>query len=141
MFANSGAVTYQWFLNGGVISGATNYYYFASQSGDYNVVCTDSNDCEVEAAIFDVVANTNELFFMPALSISPIPFITTIDLQFSRPQNSFALLSIYNSIGELIVQKQIHLENQSFNLSELQKGIYLVSIRSDNEIWNKKIVK
>lgn len=139
MFANSGAVTYQWFLNGGVISGATNYYYFASQSGDYNVVCTDSNDCEVEAVIFDVVANTIESFFKPAFTISPIPIINTIDLQFSRPQNSFALLSIYNSIGELIVQKQIHLENQSFNLSELHKGIYFLRIKSDKFVWTKKI--
>lgn len=37
--------------------GATDYFYVASEGGNYNVVATDaSNGCEVEAVIFDVVA-------------------------------------------------------------------------------------
>src|SRR5436190_2379312 len=56
LFANQGAVSYQWFENGVIIPGATNYYYVALESGNYNVVATDDNDCEVEAVIFDVIA-------------------------------------------------------------------------------------
>src|SRR4029079_19773361 len=47
---------YQWFYNSDSIQGATNSFYVASQSGDYNVVCTDANGCEVEAGIFNVLA-------------------------------------------------------------------------------------
>lgn len=54
LFANQGAASYQWYYDGLIISGATDYYYVATENGDYNVVATDSNGCEVEAVIFDV---------------------------------------------------------------------------------------
>jgi len=38
------------------VSGAIQFYYVAPISGDYNVVVTDTNGCEVEAALFNVVA-------------------------------------------------------------------------------------
>ena len=36
-----GQRTYQWYFNGNIISGATDYFYVAPVSGDYNVVATD----------------------------------------------------------------------------------------------------
>ena len=51
-----GATTYQWYFNGNIINGATDYFYIAPASGDYNVVATECNGCEVEAVIFDVIA-------------------------------------------------------------------------------------
>src|SRR6185295_8835805 len=57
LFANPGAVAYQWYFNGNLISGATQYFYIAPQSGNYNVVATDENGCEVEAVINNVIAS------------------------------------------------------------------------------------
>ena len=57
LFAYTGATSYQWYYNGVTISGATDYFYIAICGGNYNVVATDSNECEVEAAIFDVVGD------------------------------------------------------------------------------------
>lgn len=54
LFANQGAVSYQWYHNGVLISGATDYYYIATGSSNYNVVAVDIDGCQVEAAIFDV---------------------------------------------------------------------------------------
>src|SRR5205085_11288431 len=56
LIANQGAVSYQWYHGGNIIPGATNYFYVAQSSGNFNVVCTDLNGCEVEAVIFDVIA-------------------------------------------------------------------------------------
>ncbi len=56
LFAIAGAAIYQWYFNTNIISGATDYYYVAQASGNYNVVVTDGNGCEVEAAVFNVVA-------------------------------------------------------------------------------------
>src|SRR6185295_8944256 len=61
LFANQGSVSYQWYFSGALIPGATDYFYVATQSGDYNVVCTDGNGCEVEAVIFDVISKVQSL--------------------------------------------------------------------------------
>src|SRR6185369_199045 len=49
LIANAGAVSYQWYHNGLPVAGATNYFYIATEGGDYNIVATDANGCEVEA--------------------------------------------------------------------------------------------
>ena len=36
LFAIAGAGIYHWYLNGNIISGATDYFYVATSSGDYN---------------------------------------------------------------------------------------------------------
>ncbi|MCX6274621.1 MAG: hypothetical protein NTV09_05400 [Bacteroidetes bacterium] len=61
LFAVAGSASYQWYFNGNSINGATDYFYVAQASGDYNVVATDANGCEVEAAVFNVVALVNAI--------------------------------------------------------------------------------
>ena len=62
LFANQGAVSYQWYHNGVLISGATDYYYIATGSGNFNVVSVDIDGCQVEAAIFYVGAGITSSF-------------------------------------------------------------------------------
>ena len=50
LFANQGAVSYQWYHDGVIIPGATDYFYIASEGGDYNIVATDANNCEIGRA-------------------------------------------------------------------------------------------
>ena len=58
-----------------MIPDATDYFYLATQAGDYNVIVTDANGCEVEAVIFDVVASVKmddaflnfEIFYVEGL--------------------------------------------------------------------------
>ena len=61
LFAIAGSASYQWYFNGNIINGATEYFYVAQASGDYNVVATDANGCEVEAAIFNVIGEKMEI--------------------------------------------------------------------------------
>ena len=79
-------------------------------------------------------------FSQPVIKISPNPFSSNITLSFLFPQNSKALLKIYNIIGEAIVEKEIFLQDQLLDLSELQQGIYLLSVRMNNGFYTQKIV-
>jgi PKD repeat protein len=45
LFCSANANSYQWYLGGNAIPGATNSFYVASQSGNYMVEITDSNGC------------------------------------------------------------------------------------------------
>jgi len=73
--------------------------------------------------------------------LSPNPFDTELDFHFSTELNTTAHLVIFNSMGAVVLDKTMRLENQTFNLSTLPHGIYLVSINSDTETWSQKILK
>ena len=47
LLCNTTALTYQWYLNGSMISGATHQWYFPSQPGNYQVMATSSIGCSV----------------------------------------------------------------------------------------------
>jgi hypothetical protein len=81
LFAIAGSASYQWYFNGNIISGATDYFYVAPQSGDYNVVATDANGCEVEAAIFSVLASTQLAVGNWQLAIFPNPVADKLIIQ------------------------------------------------------------
>ena len=106
LIANSGAVSYQWYLNTTIINGATDYFYVAQGSGDYNVVATDSNGCEVEAVIFNVIAATSSSDFSYHISVYPNPVEGKLTINFPSGLAGNASIStslvIYNIDGERI---------------------------------------
>lgn len=50
VLTSSFGTTYQWFLNGDVLSGATNQSYEITESGLYTVVITDENGCSAQVS-------------------------------------------------------------------------------------------
>jgi len=83
----------------------------------------------------------NEINNSAHFSLFPNPFTSNLTLNFSTSLNSNADLRIFNSIGEMIREKEIMLEDQTLNLSTLPQGIYLVSVSTEKEIWTEKILK
>ncbi len=64
--ANTGSgLNYQWY-NGAAITGATNASYTATQTGNYNVVITNANNCSASAVVIPVTVNQN-----PVATITP----------------------------------------------------------------------
>lgn len=57
--------TYQWYLNGGVIAGATNATYLASATGNYTVIVTE-NSCSATSSAVAVTVNP-----IPVATITP----------------------------------------------------------------------
>jgi len=50
-------------------------------------------------------------------------------------------LQLIEIIGKTELQKQIHENNTSIDVSGLENGIYLVKVRSDNQILTGRFVK
>jgi len=139
LFANQGATSYQWYFNGNIIPGATDYFYVASQSGDYNVVATDENDCEVEAVINNVIAGLS-----PALSEGegvtafPNPVTETLDIR-GLKNNSADEIKIFNVFGEKVftaVNCKLPIANCKFT-----SGLYYIEITSDKKFYRAKFLK
>jgi PKD repeat protein len=143
LIANQGAGSYQWFYNGNLISGATDYYYIAAQSGNYNIVATDANGCEVEAVIFDVVAATGNLSDQPGFSIYPNPVKNILEIRFAQKLNSPARILILNMLGEDVLKHSVA-SNQSvvnLDISEFSSFFYYIVLENDGKISRSKFVK
>ena len=136
LFATQGFVSYQWYMNGFIINGATDYMYIASQSSDYNVVGTDINGCEVEAVIFsggwggacNCCTGVNDMALDNSFSIFPNPsngkFI--IKIVSSTGSTSF---NIINLLGEIIYSEMFDGRKEYEVDVNLEKGIYYVQVK------------
>ena len=135
LFANQGAVTYQWYYNGGIINGATDYYYVAPASGSYSVVCEDANGCEVEAVIFDVVASVMNIGndFMPA--IVPNPFTGEIKISVAGH------IRMFDSLGQKVFECELSSAGIPLDLSFMSKGVYFVQVETKGKTYQQKLVK
>jgi hypothetical protein len=67
LLTSTSATSYQWYLNGGLIGGATNQTYNATAGGDYTVVVTDANNCGT---------STSAIFTVTVTPTPPTPTIT-----------------------------------------------------------------
>jgi PKD repeat protein len=143
LFANQGAVSYQWYLDGSLIAGATDYFYVAMQVGNYNVVATDANGCEVEAVIFDVVAGLETLVNEHLTVVYPNPVTNKLTIHDSRFTIGAAVIRIYSMLGELAVQPQTlnFKPETNIEVSGLGAGIYWIELQSQEKIFRAKFVK
>jgi len=145
LFAIAGSASYQWYFNGNIINGATDYFYVAPASGDYNVVATDLNGCEVEAVVFNVVAEVDAIG-EEEIMIFPNPVEDKVIIQKSKVKRETAVeISVYNVIGE---KMEIGLSSAAENNSSLEidvhtwaAGLYYIEIRSTEKTFRSKFVK
>jgi len=141
LFANQGAVTYQWYQDGNLIPGATDYYYVATTGGNYNVVATDLNDCEVEAAIFDVVAGIGSVNApAPYINIYPNPVGDELFVKSNINQGTKVDVFIYNILGTEVmnVSSRNHFR---LDVSGLPSGVYYIQITAGTNSLRSKFVK
>jgi PKD repeat protein len=152
LIANAGAVSYQWYHNSNMIPGATEYFYIATEGGNYNVVATDVNGCEVEAVIFDVIASTTPLSFGEGSGVRPFPnpVSETLSITGLSMIEIPKKISIYNALGEFVLSVQLQTANRPDNLqeqsysvdvSEIANGIYWLNIETADQIRRFKFFK
>jgi PKD repeat protein len=135
LFANQGAVSYQWYFSGNIIPGATDYFYVASQSGNYNVVATDANDCEVEAVIFDVVAGIQSALTGNQFIVYPDP---ATDFIVVNPAMNDSYVHVLNVLGEEVLS---HLYQNTIDVSQLPSGVYWLEVIHHNKLYRTRFIK
>jgi len=140
LFANAGAVSYQWYHAGNIIPGATNYFYVATEGGDYNVVATDANGCEVEAAIFDVIAEIQSVDGSNMdLVIFPNPVTSYMEIE-NWNLNIEGTISIYNLLGEKVFTAADY-KLSMIDCRLLPPGMYWLEMSSGEKISWAKFIK
>jgi len=140
LLANPGAVTYQWYFNGNLINGATDYFYIAPQSGNYNVVATDENGCEVEAVINNVIATAPpNLPEREGLTAFPNPAQNKITLK--NLPSSGSEIEIVNLLGDALYKDRATNTIKEIDLSDFSAGVYIVKVSCDKSEKRIRFVK
>ncbi len=142
LFANQGAVSYQWYQTGVLIPGATDYFYVATSGGDFNVVATDANNCEVEAAIFDVVASVQSMSGnVQFTSINPNPVVDKLVIVSSEfGDKNEKDISIFNLLGEKIYSA-LHSRLMTVDCEHFPSGTYWLEISNNKKTFRTKFIK
>ena len=139
LFAIAGAASYQWYFNGTLINGATEYFYVAPQSGNYNVVATDANGCEVEAVINNVIAEIQLSFASSQLAVFPNPANDRITIH-NLPSGENTI-EIVNLLGEIVYKDLATNDFKEIDLADLTAGVYIIKVSCDKSEQRIRLVK
>ena len=145
--ANQGAISYQWYFNGMIIPGATNYLYVATQSGDFNVVATDQNGCEVEAVIFDVVATIPSAATDVLFSLAPNPAGSELMISYREVQPES--IRVFDMVGKQVLLQSMpsvvtggrQIQHIAIDVSRISGGLYWIEVNSGQGFFRQKFVK
>jgi predicted dienelactone hydrolase len=113
--------SYQWFLNGNAISGATSNTYNALQNGDYTVEVSFNTGCPTLSNIYsysDGTSGLSSLNYAP-INIRPNPTSGKISI------NEITEVQLYSIAGQFI--KNFGMTNE-IDITLLPKGIYFLKI-------------
>ena len=77
------------------------------------------------------------------LNIYPNPIVDLVNLKFNNNFEGIILIEIYDTLGRLsFTQNKFLSDNKlSFNVSDLERGIYILKVYSDNKSSVKRIIK
>jgi Zn-dependent metalloprotease len=140
----SGGTKYQWYLNGASVNGLTQTTITpASTGGVYTVrAVTDdgcaslaSNSVQVQAVVLGTELNET-------INVSIYPNPASDELRIELPSGVvFREATFYTSNGLKAMQSNKLSGNNSFNISQLAKGTYVVKIETSHGSAVKKIVR
>ncbi len=117
------------------ILGETNRFIIAAQPGDYAVIvkrgaCVDTSDC-VSISLTGIQEN-----HLNRISVFPNPANDYVELKTDKTIKSVNILDLK---GNLILSKNVN--NNRIEISNLSKGIYILEVKSNNEVSRVRIIK
>jgi len=138
LVAATGFASYQWILNGALISGANSSNYIPLANGNYSVTVTNEFGCEnsANAIVGNLSLNEQDL---EQISIFPNPSDGIFVLDFgTKVPHSFTIL---NTLGEIVFINAEVKNSETVNLSHLSSGLYYLTFQRKGTLHTEKLVK
>ena len=138
--ANQTGATYQWLDcdNGNaIITGETSVSFTATSNGNYAVEITTGSCIDTSVCVNIATVGINEAANNLGLSIYPNPNkgIFTLNIKAKN-----VVVEIMNTQGQIVLTKNNVNTNQQIDLSNNAKGIYFVTVTSNQAVTTQKVI-
>jgi hypothetical protein len=137
--ASSGAASYQWYVGSKLIQGATNLTFTPTQNGQYRVELKSAvpASCSIFSDPFNyTVTAIKEDQKFDNFSFFPNPVVNTIHVNFVKKFD----LEFYNLNGQKVLHKTNLQGENEIDMSNLNRGIYIMRINSEGKYAARKII-
>ncbi|MBT3208505.1 MAG: TIGR03790 family protein [Bacteroidetes bacterium] len=138
--------SYQWYFDGNLIPGATNYIFQPELTGNYSVAVTDEFGCwAISNPTNVIITNNNELLFS-TLNLYPNPFKDFLSIEYFISNIAEVSIEIYNIFGSKIKTYGFGKQDVGYHKfeiidkSEIPEGVYIVQLFVNNQMYRKKIL-
>ena len=148
LISTNNFVSYQWYLWGVAIQGATNTYYSPSQSGFYFLMITDSNNCNGQSNSFNFTVGIDEVNKNNLLKVSPNPFTESFTVSYP---SAIGIITVTDAVGKVIASYQLPVARGSqpttdhsplkIDMKGFAAGVYLIKYETVNQSETIKIIK
>ena len=136
--------TYQFFLNGVAIAGATSATYTVTQNGSYTVVTTNAAGCaSLPSAPFSVVLTATRAGLVGVeLTVFPNPTTGRLSVTMSG-SHSRARLAVYNALGQEMLAGTMAASaaTAELDLTTLATGVYVLKVTSTEGSVTRRVVR
>jgi hypothetical protein len=133
--------SYQWFLNGEIIDGATNQSLEALENGNYTVEVVDGNGCTGTSAVFQVVTvSVGQLNEIGSLQVFPNP--TSGEVWINWPVSVVnPIVQVLDATGRIVAVESTIVENtMNLNLAGYARGTYTIRLLTEQKSIITRVV-
>ena len=134
VLTSSAAASYQWYLNGAPINGATSQTYIPTVTGAYQVVITEGA-CSVMSAIYTYFKPNGINDILEPISIFPNPSSGKFTIK--NPNGERLNISIQNAIGQVVLSDVSTTKSKVY---QLPQGMYFVKVISADQQKTVKLL-
>lgn len=132
--------SYQWIncATNNIIAGATSQSYYPTTNGGYAAIvthdgCTDTTNC------YNIIDVGLEDYGVSNISLFPNPTTDVINLSSSSDIEQITIMDMSGKVVQYVTN--LHKSLLQLNVSQLSKGIYIVSIKTNEGIVTKRLIK
>ncbi len=136
--ANATGATYLWIncANNQAIAGASSQSYTATANGEYAVIVTQNGCSDTSACTTISTIGVDEL--KASFKLYPNPATSTLTIASSQTIDQIMITDLSGKVISITTEKGM---NQTIDVSELNRGMYLVKVSSQGNQITKQFVK
>ncbi|MDG1277420.1 MAG: S8 family serine peptidase [Algoriphagus sp.] len=137
--------SYQWYLNGAKIQGATNRSFEATGDGLYQVAIFDESCNRIsEPTVISAIPDQEAELSRFGIFVGPIPTVDKLNITISNSYRGEIQLQLIDLAGRVYLAQEANKSEEELNMEMTMTGpagMYILKINTNNLTLHKKVIK